>query len=235
MSNADRLKDYLSDFKKSASNSTSISITSGDDDSTASLLGGISSWSKTGFSSLKKSMSKVQDTLPTSVKNLTEGGGESWFAQAEEDPYCPSLSKKQRIMGFMGCMGMGILCFSMAAAYLPVLVIAARKFALLYTLGSIFFISSFSLLYGPKKHFKHLISAERLPFTSSYICSMLFTLYAALGIKSYLLTIVAAGVQCVALTYFTLSYIPGGQTAIKFMAKMFYAIFSRCFKSITNV
>jgi len=51
-------------------------------------------------------------------------------------------------------MGMGILCFSMAAAYLPVLVIAARKFALLYTLGSIFFISSFSLLYGPKKHFK---------------------------------------------------------------------------------
>ena len=68
MSNADRLKDYLSDFKKSASNSTSISITSGDDDSTASLLGGISSWSKTGFSSLKKSMSKVQDTLPTSVK-----------------------------------------------------------------------------------------------------------------------------------------------------------------------
>ena len=68
MSNADRLKDYLSDFKKSASNSTSISITSGDDDATASLLGGISSWSKTGFSSLKKSMSKVQDTLPTSVK-----------------------------------------------------------------------------------------------------------------------------------------------------------------------
>ena len=54
----------------------------------------------------------------------------------------------------MGCMAMGILCFSMAAAYLPVLVIAARKFALLYTLGSIFFISSFSLLYGPKKHFK---------------------------------------------------------------------------------
>ena len=54
----------------------------------------------------------------------------------------------------MGCMGMGILCFSMAAAYLPVLIVAARKFALLYTLGSIFFISSFSLLYGPKKHFK---------------------------------------------------------------------------------
>ena len=146
---------------------------------------------------------------------------------------------------------MGILCFSMAAAYLPVLIVAARKFALLYTLGSVFFISSFSLLYGPKKHFKvsfneiykfdfqlsikHLISTERLPFTASYILSMGFTLYAALGIRSYILTIVAAGIQCVALSYFTLSYIPGGQTALKFMAKMFYALFSRCFKSITNV
>lgn len=100
------------------------------------------------------------------------------------------------------------------------------------------FLPEYEQIFNQKVYFnskKHLISAERLPFTSSYICSMLFTLYAALGIKSYLLTIVAAGVQCVALTYFTLSYIPGGQTAIKFMAKMFYAIFSRCFKSITNV
>merc|ERR1712063_14986 len=94
MSNADRLKDYLSDFKKSASNSTSISITSGDDDATASLLGGISSWSKTGFSSFKKSMSKVQDTLPTSVKNLTEGSGESWFC--DQDNRHIAASRRRR-------------------------------------------------------------------------------------------------------------------------------------------
>ena len=81
-------------------------------------------------------------------------GGSSWLSEAESDPFCPKLSKKQRIFGFMGCIGMGILCFMMAAMYLPVLIISARKFALLYTLGSIFFISSFSLLYGPKKHFK---------------------------------------------------------------------------------
>ena len=64
-------------------------------------------------------------------------------------------------------MAMGILCFSMAAAYLPVLVIAARKFALLYTLGSIFFISSFSLLYGPKKHFKECQKNTMIPKFSS--------------------------------------------------------------------
>jgi hypothetical protein len=64
---------------------------------------------------------------------------------------------------------------------------------------------------------------------------MSFTLYAAMGAKSYILTVIAAAIQIVALSYFTLSYIPGGQTALKFFAKMFYALFSRCFKSAMNV
>jgi hypothetical protein len=64
---------------------------------------------------------------------------------------------------------------------------------------------------------------------------MAFTLYAAMGVQSYILTVIAAGLQMAALTYFTVSYIPGGQTALKFMAKIFYAVFSRCFKSATNL
>ena len=79
------------------------------------------------------------------------------------------------------------------------------------------------------------MSADRLPFTASYILTMALTLYAAMGIRSYILTVIAAGLQMAALTYFTLSYIPGGQAALKFMAKVFYAIFSRCFKSAINV
>jgi len=231
MSNADRLAGYLADFKKENKSSVSISMGGGDDESeTANLLG----WASSGFDKLKNKVSKVQENIP--IPNPLKSNGESsWASEAAEDPFCPSLSKKQRMLGFMGCMGMGVLCFSMALAYLPVLLISARKFALLYTLGSIFFISSFSLLYGPKKHFKHLISTERLPFTASYLLTMALTLYAAMGAKSYILTVIAAGLQMAALTYFTLSYIPGGQTAIKFMAKIFYAVFSRCFKSAMNV
>ena len=37
------------------------------------------------------------------IQNLTDGDN-SWFKQAEEDPYCPSLSKKQRIMGENGLL-----------------------------------------------------------------------------------------------------------------------------------
>lgn len=231
MSNTDRLAGYLADYKKQ-SKSTSISIGGdGDDESdTSNLLG----WAQSSFGKLKSQVQKVQENIPIS-NPLKSDGGSSWLKEAEADPYCPSLSKKQRILGFMGCMGMGLLCFAMAMAYLPVLLISARKFALLYTMGSVFFISSFSLLYGPKKHFKHLMSADRLPFTASYILTMALTLYAAMGIRSYILTVIAAGLQMAALTYFTLSYIPGGQAALKFMAKVFYAIFSRCFKSAINV
>uniref|UniRef100_T1ITE4 Uncharacterized protein n=1 Tax=Strigamia maritima TaxID=126957 RepID=T1ITE4_STRMM len=42
------------------------------------------------------------------------------------------------------------LCFlSLASFYIPFLILKARKFALLYTLGSLFFLMSFGMLWGP--------------------------------------------------------------------------------------
>ena len=49
-------------------------------------------------------------------------------------------SRIQRIVGFCLCIFMGFVCFSLAALYAPVLLLKARKFALLYTMGSLFFI-----------------------------------------------------------------------------------------------
>ena len=66
MSNADRLKGFLSDFKKSGS--TKVTISGDDEGDTASLLGGLNSWTAKGLSTIKGSLNKVQETLPTSVK-----------------------------------------------------------------------------------------------------------------------------------------------------------------------
>ena len=41
----------------------------------------------------------------------------------------------------MLCLVMGILCMSLATLYIPVVVIKARKFALLFSFGSVFFLS----------------------------------------------------------------------------------------------
>ncbi|CAN0038177.1 unnamed protein product [Lampetra planeri] len=156
------------------------------------------------------------------------------WARAEEtappsrgDGIIPSLSKKQRIVGFVGFIAMGIFCFSLAAMYAPFMLLKARKFALLYTMGSLFVISSFSLLWGPWSHVRHLCSSERLPFTAAYFGSMVFTLYFALWMQSTLLTSVGAIVQMVALLWYLISYIPGGQAGLQFFTSLFSSAVKR--------
>lgn len=144
----------------------------------------------------------------------------SWFSSAQSDPCLPSLGRKQRILGFLACVLMGLICFSLAAMYFPLLVFKARKFALLFTLGSLFSVLSFSFLWGPVNHLKHLFSSERLVFTSVYFLSLFATLYFALSLQSTIFTSIAAIVQVVALLCFVLSNVPGGQTGLKFFSSI---------------
>ena len=104
--------------------------------------------------------------------------------------------------------------------YIPVIVLKARKFALMFSLGSLFTMGSFSFLWGPCNHLQHLFSKDRLPFTSVYLGTLTATLYFALGLQSYMLTSVAAVGQVIALLWFVISYIPGGQTGMKFFARI---------------
>ncbi|KAG0727175.1 Protein transport protein SFT2 [Chionoecetes opilio] len=148
------------------------------------------------------------------------GSNNSWFSAAQSDPCWPSLGRKQRILGFLACVVMGLICFSLAAMYFPLLVFKARKFSLLFTMGSLFCVLSFSFLWGPVNHLKHLFSSERIVFTSVYLISLFGTLYFALSLQSTLFTSAAALVQVAALLCFLLSNIPGGQTGLKFFSSI---------------
>jgi len=143
----------------------------------------------------------------------------SWFKK-EEHTCCPSMSKKQRILGFVTSLVLGLICFGLSSAYVPLLLFKARKFSLLFSLGSVFTMASFSFLWGPWNHVTHLFSKERLPFTLVYLSTLTATLYFAMGMQSTVLTTVAAVCQLVALAWFVISYIPGGQTGLKYMTKM---------------
>jgi len=151
--------------------------------------------------------------------NGSSGGSQSWFSRKADD-WLPSLTKKQRILGFMTSLILGMICFGLAVSLLPMLMINPRKFSLLFSLGSAFTLSSFSFLWGPYNHLVHLLSRERLPFTSIYLSSLILTLYFAMGLQSAILTPIAACAQVVALVWFVVSYIPGGQTGLRFMTKM---------------
>ncbi|KAK8735227.1 hypothetical protein OTU49_005569 [Cherax quadricarinatus] len=185
-----------------------------------------------------KSESKTP-LLPTTISDIKIPKITSWFSRnggtaatedeetasasswsSQSDPCLPTLGRKQRILGFLGCVVMGLICFSLAAMYFPLLVFKARKFALLFTLGSLFSVSSFSFLWGPVNHLKHLFSSDRLMFTSVYFVSLFATLYFALSLQSTLLTSIAAVIQVVALLCFVVSNIPGGQTGLKFFSSI---------------
>ena len=115
---------------------------------------------------------------------------------------------------------------------------------------------SFSFLWGPWAHLVHLLSCERLPFTLGYLATAIGTLYCALSVSynchccpcSYvnipiycflqlhntILTILLAAVQIMALVWFLVSYIPGGASGLKLMAKLFSRLFTSTMSSAMN-
>ncbi|EFA09012.1 Protein transport protein SFT2-like Protein [Tribolium castaneum] len=144
----------------------------------------------------------------------------SWFQETKKG-CCPTLSRFQRITLFVICIGMGILCFTLSLMYVPVLLFKARKFALLFTLGSLFFVISFFFLWGPLAYLKHMFSRERLLLTVTYGSTLVATLYCALHLQSTPFTVLCAVGQIVTLLWTVIANIPGGTTGISFFSKMF--------------
>ncbi|XP_019880400.2 uncharacterized protein LOC109608414 [Aethina tumida] len=145
---------------------------------------------------------------------------ESWYQETKRE-CCPSLSRFQRFTLFGICICMGILCFSISLMYIPVLLFKARKFALLFTLGSIFFVLSFFFLWGPIAYLKHMFTRERIFLTLTYGGTLFATLYCALHLQSTPFTVLFAVGQIVSLLWTVISNVPGGTTGLSFISGMF--------------
>ncbi|XP_025415440.1 protein transport protein sft2 [Sipha flava] len=132
----------------------------------------------------------------------------------------PSLSKTQRIMGFMVCLSISCLMFSLSALYVPVLLLKARKFAILYATGSIFAFASVSFLTGPLNHYKYVTSREKLPFMFGYITTLLGTLYFSLWMKNTPFTLLFLTLHLILILWFLLNSIPFGQKGLSFFGRL---------------
>jgi len=226
------LQDFLESRGKSDASSSAII----DIPETASLLGNLSSSFFDNVSNqIGEGLQKIQQQTKDGAKTIgvvnDDGSSNVPFfsGPTEEDPILKHMSKKQRILGFLMCILGGMFCFSFAAALLPVLVVSSRKFALLFTMGSLCFICSFGLLKGPVIHMKQLAKPEKLPFTGAYFGSLVLTLYTAMVLQSQVLTIFSSIAQVAALLYFFMSYIPGGVAGLTYMCKTCTTICVRMF------
>lgn len=133
-------------------------------------------------------------------------------AEPEPDPWLPTgLSRWQRLVGSALCLLLAALCFGLATLYGTLLLL--RKFALLWSLGSAFALGAAGFLRGPR----HLLGEpDRRGLALLYLGSVGVTLYAALGLRSTLLTTLAAAVQLAAGAAYLLSSLPGGATGLRY-------------------
>ncbi|KAK9803362.1 hypothetical protein WJX73_008808 [Symbiochloris irregularis] len=130
---------------------------------------------------------------------------------------------------FAAILGAGLIFLLLAfTLFLPVIMLAPAKFAICFTIGSGLVMASFVTLKGWKGQLQHMMTKERLPFSLAYIGSMGGTLYAAMQLHSYILSIVFCVLQFIALLYYVLSYFPGGTAGMRFVMMMMYQGLLQC-------
>lgn len=157
-------------------------------------------------------------------------GGSSWPWSAEPDPCLPGVSRKQRLLGCGFCAAMSALCFGLSALYAPLLLLYARKFALLWTLGSLFAVAALAALRGPSRLLSGL---HRSPGAAGFLCAQAGTLYAALGLHSTALTALGAGLQVALLLGSLVALLPGGSAGIRVLGGWTLSVLKRTVSSRT--
>ncbi|KAH3664908.1 hypothetical protein OGATHE_003723 [Ogataea polymorpha] len=125
-----------------------------------------------------------------------------------------SLSYFERMALFAVTLCGSFVCYGLCLILLPLLSLKPRKFALLWTLGSILFLTSFAFMNGFKSFAKHLISKERLWFTISFVGSIVATLWFCLVWKYTLVVLICGVVQLLASIAYTVSYFPYGRQGL---------------------
>ncbi|KAJ5145475.1 uncharacterized protein N7515_000039 [Penicillium bovifimosum] len=137
----------------------------------------------------------------------------------EEEEGFFALSRWDRMLIFGACNLGAAVCFMICFFLFPVLSLKPRKFAILWSVGSILFLLSWAVLMGPWTYAKHLISGSRLPFTAAYFGSIVLTLYFAIGLQSLFLTLISSIFQLAALLWYLVSYFPMGSTGLQYVGR----------------
>ncbi|ODQ47002.1 hypothetical protein PICMEDRAFT_68347 [Pichia membranifaciens NRRL Y-2026] len=125
------------------------------------------------------------------------------------------LSYFERISLFIVCILGCYACYAICFIFFPVLSLKPKKFSLIWTIGSVLFLVAFAILNGPTNFFKHAISVERLPFTLSFVGSIVTTLLFSLVWKNNLLVIISCVIQAICSVYYTVSYFPYGRQGLR--------------------
>lgn len=133
---------------------------------------------------------------------------------ASTDGFLGELSRWDRMLIFALTFGGSVCCYIICIFLFPILSLKPRKFALLWSLGSIFFLVSFGVLQGFQAYMVHLFTSTRILFTISFVSSIVLTLISSVALKSAILSIIFASIQLIAAIWYTVSYFPMGRQTL---------------------
>ncbi|XP_046433685.1 vesicle transport protein SFT2B isoform X1 [Neodiprion virginianus] len=125
-----------------------------------------------------------------------------------------TLSWSTRIKGFAICFIVGILC-SFLGSFALFLSKGLTVFAIFYTLGNIISLASTCFLMGPVNQVKKMFAATRVIATILVFFSIVMTLTSALAFHKAGLALIFIIIQSLAMTWYSLSYIPYARDAVK--------------------
>ena len=126
----------------------------------------------------------------------------------------------------------GIIIIIISFIFLPLVVIAPKKFTLLFALGTFVSISSFIFYFGTNKFFDVLFNKDRIWFTVIYLAGFFGCLFFPTFFgKNYFLILVFSGLELISTLFFILTFLPGGYSSIKMFTNLFCSQIKRIFNS----
>lgn len=137
---------------------------------------------------------------------------EAGFASQFRD--ATTLGWTTRIKGFAICFGLGFVFSILGAFFLPIPGKGLRLFAIFYSIGNITTIASTCFLMGPWKQLKKMFNPTRVLATLMALSFLVLTLVSALVLHKTGATIVCCLIQFLAMTWYSISYIPYAREAV---------------------
>jgi len=127
-----------------------------------------------------------------------------------------SLSWKTRMKGFGVCFGVGVFVCLLGALVLAINPLGGnlKLFAVLYTLGNLMAIGSTLFLMGPMKQLSNMFAKTRVVATVVMLSALVLTLCSAFWWKKSVLALMFVVIQFLAMTWYSISYIPYARDAV---------------------
>ncbi|CAG9331269.1 unnamed protein product [Blepharisma stoltei] len=164
-----------------------------------------------------KDKDKFFDNLAASIK--TKGAaGLSVFQSAANRTY--------RIKNFFLFLLLSIGLFIGAFMFLPMVLLFPQKFALMFSLASLCMQIAMSYLKPNSIAYMKCLfyGKDNLKVSLAYFISLLWTIYSAIILRSYIWVCISSSIQFLALLWFLFSMVPGGTsgfiTLLKYSFKL---------------